>query len=230
MTKLLLAASEAPLRTGLALLLEQAGFEAITAASGPEALALFEASEPAALLLDLALVGMNGYEVCQRIRSHSSVPILLLAEQSDENTVVAGLQLGADDCISKPVRAHELLARTNAALRRPHLQRRPGLPQGQGFLTSGDLTLDLGARATFREGRRLFLKPRTFALLSHFVQHPRQVFSRDELLRRLWPITLAQTTRTVDVHVLWIRQQIEDDPRRPQRLRTLRKKGYRFDG
>lgn len=230
MTKLLLVESEGQLRARLASLLEAAGLETITAASGPEALALFEASDPDVLLLDLALPGMSGYEVCQRIRHRSPVPILLLSEQADESAIVAGLELGADDCIVKPVRLRELLARTSAALRRPRLEQAPRLPAGRGQLTSRDLTVDLDARTATRAGRALSLKPRTFALLCHFIEHPRHVFSRDELLRRLWPVAPGGHSRTVDVHVLWIRQQIEDDPRRPQRLRTLRKKGYRFEG
>jgi DNA-binding response OmpR family regulator len=228
--RLLLAESEDQLRTKLAYLLEGAGLETITATSGPEALALFEASTPDVLLLDLDLPGMSGLEVCRHIRDRSHVPILLLSEGSDESTVVAGLDLGADDCIAKPIRIRELLARTSAALRRPQLRRAPSLPRGKSALTSGDLEVDLGAGTAARDGRPLSLKPRTLALLGHFMQHPQTVFARDELLRRLWPAATRRHSRTVDVHVLWIRQQIEDDPGNPRRLRTLRKKGYRFEG
>jgi DNA-binding response OmpR family regulator len=182
------------------------------------------------LIVDLALPGMSGYEVCQRIRHRSPVPILLLSEHADESTIVAGLELGADDCISKPIRMRELLARTDAALRRPQLRQSPRQPAGSGQLIAGDVMLDLGTRTATRHDRTLDLKPRAFALLCHFVEHPRCVFPRDELMRLLWPIAPGRNSRTVDVHVHWIREQIEDDPRRPQRLRTLRKRGYRFDG
>jgi DNA-binding response OmpR family regulator len=229
-TRLLLAESEDQLRVNLASLLERAGLETITAASGPEALALFATKTPDVLLLDLALPGMNGLEVCRHVRERSPVPILLLSPEPDESTVVAGLNLGADDCIGKPIRIRELLARTSAALRRPILRPAPNLPLAQGLLTTGDLSVDLGAQTATRDGRALSLKPRTLALLHHFMQHPRVVFSRHELLRRLWPIGVNRHSRTVDVHVLWLRQQIEDDPGNPRRLRTLRKKGYRFEG
>lgn len=230
MTRLLLVEREEQLRLRLAHLLGQAGLETITAASGPEALALFETSAPDVLLVDLALPGMSGFEVCQRIRGRSHVPILLLSDQADESAIVAGLELGADDYISKPIRLRELLARTSAALRRPRLQPAACLPPETGQLISGDLMIDLGTRTAERAGRRLTLKPRAFDLLCHFVKHPRRAFSRDDLLRQLWPIAPGQRTRTVDVHVLWIRQQIEDDPGHPRRLRTLRKRGYRFEG
>lgn len=229
-TRLLLAEGEDELRAKLAGLLEEAGLETITAASGPEALALFETSAPDVLMLDLALPGVSGLEVCRQVRGRSPVPILLLSDEGDESAVVAGLGVGADDCIGKPIRVRELLARTSAALRRPQLRWAPCLPREQGVLVSGDLALDLGAQTATRGDRALCLKPRTFALLAHFLQHPRVVFSRDELLRKLWPVAPAGPSRTVDVHVLWLRQQIEEEPRHPRRLLTLRGKGYRFEG
>jgi DNA-binding response OmpR family regulator len=155
----------------------------------------------------------------------------MLTARSDEIDTVVGLELGADDYVAKPFRMRELLARIAAALRRPllgseSLDRAPETP----VIVSGDLVLDPTTYTVQRAGRTLLLKPRAFELLSFFMAHPSQVFSREQLLQQLWDDPYIGDTRTVDVHVHWIREQIEDDPSQPRRLRTIRHIGYQFLG
>jgi DNA-binding response OmpR family regulator len=231
MAIVLLVEDEEHLRVTLEYNLRKAGYEIQSAASGPEAVARFQAAQPDLVLLDVMLPGYDGFEVCRRIRQHSAVPILMLTARTDEVDAVVGLELGADDYIAKPFRMRELLARVAAALRRPQLGHnnqyaiRPEPP-----IIASDLRLDPGKHTVQRDGWLLTLKPRAFALLAFFMRHPGQVFSREQLLQQLWDDPFIGDTRTVDVHVRWIREQIEDDPSQPQRLRTIRNVGYQFVG
>ena len=231
MTTVLIVEDEEHLRAALTYNLRKAGYDVQSATSGPEAVARFQATSPDLVLLDVMLPGFDGFEVCRRIRHMSSAPILMLTARTDEVDTVVGLELGADDYIAKPFRMRELLARLGAALRRPALAHElsasipPPAP-----LVAGDLVLDPGAHTARRGERLLTLKPRAFALLHFFMQHPGQVFSRDQLLQQLWGDPFVGDARTVDVHVRWIREQIEDDPSQPRRLRTIRNVGYQFVG
>jgi two-component system, OmpR family, response regulator RegX3 len=231
MATVLIVEDEEHLRATLAYNLRKAGYEVQSAASGPEALARFDAAPPDLVLLDVMLPGYDGFEVCRRLRQVSGVPILMLTARTDEIDTVVGLELGADDYIAKPFRMRELLARVGAALRRPPLvpgQHADMLQAPQ--LIAGDLVLDASTYTVRRGERVLTLKPRAFALLHFFMQHPSQVFSREQLLAQLWGDPFIGDARTVDVHVRWIREQIEDDPSQPQRLRTIRTVGYQFIG
>jgi DNA-binding response OmpR family regulator len=175
------------------------------------------------------LPGLSGFDVCRQIRRSSTIPILMLTARSDEIDTVVGLELGADDYIAKPFRVRELLARVAAALRRADLSHKNDAPS-VGTLVSGDLALNPATYRITRAGQPLILKPRAFALLHVFMQHPGQVFTRDQLLQQLWGDPFIGDPRTVDVHVRWIREQIEDDPSNPTRLRTIRNVGYQFSG
>jgi DNA-binding response OmpR family regulator len=230
MSLVLIVEDEEHLRATLGYNLRKAGYDVQSAASGPEALARFDAAQPDLVLLDVMLPGFDGFEVCRRIRHVSSVPIVMLTARTDEIDTVVGLELGADDYIAKPFRMRELLARVGAALRRPLLGANASLARPDARLTAEDLVLDPSSYTAWRGERALTLKPRAFALLHFFMQHPGQVFSREQLLAQLWDDPFIGDARTVDVHVRWIREQIEDDPSQPQRLRTIRNVGYQFVG
>jgi two-component system response regulator RegX3 len=227
---ILLVEDEENLRAALVYSLRRAGYDVQQAASGPDALARFQATGADLVLLDVMLPGLSGLEVSRQIRAASHVPIIMLTARTDEIDVVVGLELGADDYIAKPFRMRELQARIAAALRRAALNRAPAAQPPATPLVAGDLRLDPGSFSITRAGRQLTLKPRAFALLQLFMQHPGQVFSRDQLLQQLWGDPFIGDQRTVDVHVRWIREQIEDDPGAPTRLRTIRNVGYQFVG
>jgi DNA-binding response OmpR family regulator len=230
MTRILIVEDEEHLRAAVAYSLRKADYEVQIAPDGPTALQLFRIQPPDLVLLDLMLPGIDGFEVCRRIRQTSPVPILMLTARTDEVDVVVGLELGADDYIVKPFRMRELLARITAALRRPLLGSGQPALETPPALVSGDLRLDPASFTAWRGERELTLKPRAFALLQFFLQHPGRVFSREQLLAQLWDTPFVGDERTVDVHVRWIREQIEDDPGQPQRLRTIRNVGYQFRG
>jgi DNA-binding response OmpR family regulator len=223
MARVLVVEGEEHLRVTLAYNLRKAGYDVQSAASGPEGVSLFQATQPDLVLLDVMLPGFDGFEVCRRIRQLSSAPILMLTARTDEIDTVVGLELGADDYIAKPFRMRELLARVAAALRRPLIGAGPAMPaQPAPALSSGDLLLDSGMYMARRGERLLALKPRAFALLHFFMQHPGQVFRREQLLQQLWDDPFIGDARTVDFHVRWIREQIEDDPSQPRRPCTIR--------
>jgi DNA-binding response OmpR family regulator len=199
------------------------------AASGPEAFAVFKQESPDLVLLDVMLPGFDGFEVLRRIRRVASVPVITLTARSDEMDTVVGLELGADDYIAKPFGMRELEARVHAALRRSGLGTVTGEAAAMGTgLALGDLRLDPATHQVTRAGQPLTLKPRAFALLHFLMRHRGQVFSREQLLRQLWDDPFIGDPRTVDVHIRWVREQIEDDPSQPRRLRTIRGVGYQF--
>ncbi|MBX0327722.1 response regulator transcription factor [Oscillochloris sp. ZM17-4] len=231
MASILIVEDEEHLRTALGYSLRRAGYTVTNASSGAEALAIVQTAMPDLVLLDVMLPEIDGFEVLRRIRRFSPVPVLMLTARADEVDTVLGLELGADDYITKPFRVRELIARIGAALRRPMLGSSPGaIPAPTGALTVGDLWIDPVSHQATCGGRTLILKPRAFALLQFFMQHPGQVFSREQLLGQLWGEPFIGDPRTVDVHIRWIREQIEDDPSSPTRLRTIRNVGYQFVG
>lgn len=230
MSAILIVEDEEHLRATLAYNLRKAGYDVHFAASGPEGIDRFQITHPDLVLLDIMLPGCDGFEVCRRIRQTSSVPILMLTARTDEVDAVVGLELGADDYIAKPFRMRELLARVAAALRRPLMGSGSAILAQPPPLSCGDILLAPGTYTACRGDRVLTLKPRAFALLHFLMQHPGQVFRREQLLQQLWGDPFIGDVRTVDVHIRWIREQIEDDPSQPQRLRTIRNVGYQFVG
>lgn len=231
MAMVLVVEDEEHLRATLAYNLRRAGYAVRAAATGPEATTMFHACRPDIVLLDIMLPGYDGFEVCRRIRLQSAVPILMLTARTEEIDTVVGLELGADDYIAKPFRMRELLARVAAALRRPLLGTSTSADTTpRPVLTSGDLMLNPATYTATRGEHRLTLKPRAFGLLEFFMAHPNQVFSREQLLQQLWDDPFVGNVRTIDVHVRWIREQIEQDPSQPLRLRTIRHVGYQFVG
>ena len=222
---------EPTLRETLAEAIEQDGLRVVTAADGREALERFRAEAPDLVLLDLMLPEVSGIEVCRILRRESSVPIIMLTAKDGEIDKVVGLELGADDYVTKPFSLRELLARIRTQLR--HLER-SGPDAGNGTpeastpepVRLGTVSVDVAGHRVLRDGTELRLKPKAFELLAFLVRHPGQVFSRDQLLEKVWGYDYAGETRTVDVHVHWLRSAIEADPSRPTYLQTVRGVGY----
>jgi len=204
--------------------LEREGYRVVTASDGEAAINLARSDHPDLLILDLMLPTIDGLQVCRTLRREMSVPILMLTAKGDEVDKVVGLELGADDYVTKPFGMRELLARVRALLRRTEA----GV-EGE-MLVTGDLQIDLRRREVTRAGRLLELKPKEMELLLFFVRNRGRAFTREQLLRDVWGYDFFGDSRTVDVHVRWLRQKIEDDPGRPARLVTVRGTGYRFEG
>ncbi|MEJ2212388.1 MAG: response regulator transcription factor [Anaerolineae bacterium] len=210
------------------------GYEVITAADGLAALEVARAEEPDRVVLDLMLPRLDGFEVCRILRRETSVPILMLTARTDEVDRVVGLEVGADDYLTKPFSMRELLARVKALLRRVRLIREEVAAErsvsGTEQLAFGDLVMDLDRHEVLVRGQVLDLKPKEFDLLLFLTRHPGMALSRDLLLERVWGWDYAGGSRTVDVHVRWLRQKIEADPANPERIVTVRGVGYCFEG
>lgn len=229
MATILLVEDEATLVQTIAYTLRREGYTVVTAGDGQTALTLAREARPDVVVLDLMLPGLDGFEVCRRLRAESAVPILILSARDTEIDRVVGLEIGADDYLTKPFSLRELLARIRALLRRMRLLAE--IPAAETPpLRVGDLTIDPTGRRVWRNDQELQLKPREFDLLLFLARHRGQVFSREQLLDRVWGYEHAVDSRTVDVHVRWLRAKIEDDPRTPRRLQTVRGVGYRLVG
>ena len=225
MARTILVVDDEPiLRETLAEALAADGFRVVTAADGREALARFREERPDLVVLDLMLPELSGIEVCRIIRQESGVPVLMLTAKSSELDKVLGLELGADDYVTKPFSLRELTARIRALLRRTE----PSPAEGPASVTVGDLTVDLAGHRLLRDGAPIPMKPKVFELLAFLVRHPGQVFSREQLLEQVWGYDYAGETRTVDVHVHWLRTAIEPDPASPAVIQTVRGVGYVF--
>ncbi len=226
MKKILVVDDESTLLATLKYTLERERFEVITAADGESALSLARLQHPALVLLDLMLPGVDGLQVCRILRHEMQVPILMLTAKAEEADKVLGLELGADDYMTKPFSMRELIARVHALLRRSESQ-----AGGAGeVLRSGDLAVDTRKREVRRRDTAIALKPKEFELLAFFLLHRARAFTREQILNEIWGYDYAGDTRTVDVHVRWLREKIEDEPAKPTRLITIRGTGYRFDG
>ena len=225
MAKTVLVVDDDPtLRETLAWNLEQEGYRVVVAADGRQALERFRTDRPDLVLLDVMLPEISGVEVCRRMRVDSDVPILMLTARDSEVDKVVGLEVGADDYVTKPFSLRELQARVRALLRRADMRvpaDAPGPP-----VQVGAAEVDLAGRRLLRDGRAVAITPRAFDLLAFLVRHRGQAFTREQLLEHVWGYEFAGETRTVDVHVHWLRQLIEDDPARPGLLETIRGVGY----
>jgi two-component system response regulator ResD len=206
--------------------LSQDGFTVEMAADGNEAIARFTAARPDLVLLDLMLPGIDGLEVCRRIRAQSNVPIIMVTAKSDEIDTIIGLGVGADDYISKPFSPRELVARVKAVLRRAATP--PPVSEGDP-LHFGNLTIRPDRRQVESNGQRIELTAREFDLLVFLARNPSQVFTRDDLLDRVWDWAYASDGGTVTVHIRRLRQKIEVDPERPRYIKTVWGVGYKFE-
>ena len=210
--------------------LEREGYRVVTATDGGEGLELAREESPSLVILDIMLPTMDGIQVCRVLRSESGVPILMLTAKGEELDKVLGLEMGADDYITKPFSMRELIARVKAMLRRAELS--PASTNGRegGVITSGDLSIDVEARKASLGGVPVKLKPKEFDLLALFAGHPGKAFTRDDILDRIWGGKENIDRRTVDVHVRWIRQKLGEGDGAPRRIITIRGHGYRFEG
>ena len=206
--------------------LERESFRVLEAVDGEAALEAARTGRPDLIVLDLMLPGLSGLEVCRILRKETRVPIIMLTAKDAEVDKVVGLETGADDYVTKPFGMPELMARVRALLRRAE----PGADDAPDVVESGDLLVDLARREVQRGGSPLRLKPKELDLLGFFMRRRGRAFSREELLNQVWGYEFADDTRTVDVHVRWLRQKIEPDPAQPSRLITVRGVGYRFEG
>jgi two-component system response regulator RegX3 len=221
--KILVAEDDLTLAETLAYNLRTEGFEPTVTHTGLQALVASRQDHPDLILLDLMLPEMDGFEVCRIVRTESSVPIIMLTARDGETEAVVGLEMGADDYVTKPFRLRELMARINAALRRASAH--PDLPE---TLTSGDLVLHIAPRTVTLGGREIRLLPREFDLLHYLMQNPGVVLTRSRLLGTVWGPDYLGDTRTVDVHVRRLRAKIEPDATEPRYIRTVHGVGYVF--
>ena len=226
MTRVLVVEDEESYSDALAYMLRKEGFEVSVAGTGPDALVQFERTGADIVLLDLMLPGLPGTEVCRQIRSTSNVPVIMVSAKDAEVDKVVGLELGADDYVTKPFSLRELSARIRALFRRAEqATAEQGPPTGVAI---GDVQVDLAGHRLLRDGVVLPVKPKAFELLAFLLRNPGQVFTRDQLLERVWGYDYAGETRTVDVHIHWLRSQLEPDPSNPQFIHTVRGVGYVF--
>ncbi len=225
MKTILLVEDDDTLRKTLAYNLAQEDYKVIQTGDGADALTLAREHTPDLVVLDVMLPNLDGLTVCRIIRNESDVPIVMLTARGSEVDRIVGLEIGADDYIVKPFSLGEFLARVRAILRRA-----PSARAVVDRLQSGDLLLDLIARRATRENEELRMTHKEFDLLATLMRNQGAVLSRDLLLERVWGYDYSGQTKTVDVHVRWLREKIEEDPSHPQRIVTVRGVGYRFEG
>ena len=236
--KILVVEDEISLQETLAYNLKRQGYQVETAGDGMVALDLARQSHPDLILLDIMLPGMDGFEVCRILRQEMNTPVLMLTARDDEIDRVVGLEVGADDYLTKPFSMRELMARVKAMLRRVRLVREEvsagigaaplaPLPQSMVF---NNLVLDLTRREVRLDGEPVAIKPKEFDLLLFLAQHRGQLLSRELILEQVWGWNFIGDSRTVDVHIRWLREKFELDPSNPTRIVTVRGAGYRFEG
>ncbi len=228
MTRVLIVEDEESLADPLAFLLRKEGFEAAVVTDGPSALAEFDRSGADIVLLDLMLPGMSGTDVCKQLRARSAVPVIMVTARDSELDKVLGLELGADDYVTKPYSARELIARIRAVLRRGAEPEEGGA--GEVVLESGAVRMDVERHVVSVDGRPIALPLKEFDLLEYLMRNKGRVLTRGQLIDRVWGADYVGDTKTLDVHVKRLRSKIEGDPANPVRLLTVRGLGYKLEG
>jgi two-component system response regulator RegX3 len=224
-TRVLVVEDEINLREPLVYLLQKEGYDVIEAEDGNTAVELFHSHSPDLLLLDLMLPGLSGNEVCRQIRVISEVPIIMLTAKDAEIDKVVGLELGADDYVTKPYSTRELLARMKAVLRRG----REVVQSESGLLKAGPVVMDIERHIVTVEGQQIQMPLKEFELLELLMENVNRVLTRGQIIDRVWGSNYFGDTKTLDVHVKRIRSKIEEDPSRPKLLQTVRGLGYKFE-
>jgi len=227
LTRIMLVDDEPLITDSLSYSLRREGFEVKSVGDGAIALQEILDYEPDLVVLDVMLPGMSGLEICRRLRAQSTIPVIMLTARGEEIDRVLGLEVGADDYLSKPFSFRELLARVRSILRRIELDRQVTLMQS---ITLGHLTLDPVARRVFKAGQEVQLSAREFDLLSCLMKNAGRALSREDLLGEVWGSDWIGDQRTLDVHVRWLRLKVEEDPASPKYIQTVRGHGYRFAG
>ena len=211
--------------------LEREGYAVHTAVDGEEGLNLARQHSPDLIILDVMLPKMDGFELCRILRSETDVPIIMLTARGEEIDRIVGLEMGADDYVTKPFSTREFMVRIRNMLRRSrHSANAQSTSASGDNIVAGDLEVNLASRVVRRAGAAVEMKPREFDLLALLVKNAGRAFSRDQILQQLWGHDYYGDSRTVDVHVRWLREKIELNPSKPRRLVTVRGVGYRFDG
>lgn len=230
MTTILVVEDEDAYRDPLTFQLTREGFEVVAVATGPAALEAFDDHAVDLVLLDLMLPGMSGVEVCRELRQRSNVPVIMVTAKDGEIDKVVGLELGADDYVTKPYSFRELLARVRAVLRRGADTTQEGDDDGVGLLAAGSIKMDTDRHVVTVDGEEVALPLREFELLEMFLRNPDRVLTRGQLIDRVWGSNYVGDTKTLDVHVKRIRGKIEPDPSDPRVLVTVRGLGYKLVG
>lgn len=225
--KVLIVEDEETIADAVAYALSRSGYETDTALDGLEGLRKAKEEQPDLIILDLMLPGMDGLELCRELRAESSVPIIMLTARHEEADRVIGLEVGADDYVIKPFSMKELIARVKAVLRRSEgtAYSCPG-----GILKCGDLEMNLSEHTVKVRGREVHLSPKEYELLKLLMMHQGRVLSRGFLLSKVWGSETCPETRTVDVHIRWLREKIEENPAEPKYIITVRSVGYKCQG
>jgi DNA-binding response OmpR family regulator len=226
MTSVLLVDDDTMITAPLARALNQAGYDVSVADNGREGLALAREKQPDVVVLDVMMPQMDGWDVCRALRQDSTVPILMLTALGDEVDRILGLELGADDYLPKPFSTRELIARLKALLRRVELDRRRQAADDE--IVAGNLRLELNTHRAFKDGQELQLRQKEYELLTLLASRPGDVITRAEFFDRVWGTDWLGDTRTLDVHIRWLREKIETDPSQPRLIQTVRGIGYRF--
>lgn len=225
---ILVVDDEQSYRDALAVALQREGFLVETAADGPEALARFDVARPSLVLLDVMLPKISGIDVCRELRSRSRVPIIMVTAKTGEIDAVVGLEVGADDYVTKPFRLRELIARVRAALRRSPTDEGPS-DDGDIVLEIDEVRLDAGRHEVFVRGVPVALPLKEFELLELLMANAGRVLTRDTLIDRVWGPNYFGDTKTLDVHIKRLRSKIESNPAQPSRIVTVRGVGYRYE-
>ena len=225
---ILVVDDEQSYRDALSIALQREGFLVETAADGPEAIARFDATKPALVLLDVMLPKISGVDVCRDLRARSRVPIIMVTARNSEIDAVVGLEVGADDYVTKPFRLRELIARVRAALRRVPLSDEEELDRPE-VLDVGDVRLDAARHEVFVRGSSVALPLKEFELLELLMANAGRVLTRDVLIDRIWGPNYFGDTKTLDVHIKRLRSKLEPDSARPTRIVTVRGVGYRYE-
>jgi two-component system OmpR family response regulator len=208
--------------------LRKEGYEVTTASDGKQAIEVARREKPELIVLDIMLPKMSGFEVCRILRKEMTVPILMLTAKADETDKIVGLEIGADDYMTKPFSMREFLARVRAMFRRTKIA--TPIAGEEASLKIGELDVDIARHRVSLSGSVLELSPKEFDLLAFLAKNKGLVFSREQVLEKVWGYDFAGDTRTVDVHIRWLRQKIESDPRNPKYLITVRGTGYKLEG
>ena len=235
--KILVVEDEPSLQETLVYNLKKQGYQVEAAGEGHQAVDLARTTSPNLVILDIMLPGLDGFDICRILRKEMTVPIIMLTARDDEIDRVVGLEMGADDYLTKPFSMRELIARVKAQLRRIEMIRSEMAQQtisspGEEVktLVFGDLVINQGRREVTRAGSIILLKPQEYNLLQFLVEHKGRMLTREFILEHVWGWEYVGESRTVDVHVRWLREKIEKDPSHPERIVTVRGGGYRFEG